>query len=119
MNPYELGESIADKSITVNMINFEQEDDTACLLFAAKYLQEKCGYNYGDTIAHYENIQDGGAGCGNGFSDPFLTDAQEDVLLGFCSRVNQIQQLSEDGYVYHKVKDNNKPSGWDYVLETA
>lgn len=118
MEPYELGETIADKNVTANMVNFEQEDDVACLLFSARFLQKNYGYDYQETISHYENIQDGGSGAGNGFADPELSEAKEDILLGFCSRVDQIMRLSEDGYVYHRVKDDSKPNGWDYVLET-
>lgn len=65
------------------------------------------------TIAHYSDDRKFRG------LDPYLSEAQEDVLLGCVARIHEIMKLSEDGYFYHKVKDPSKPNGWDYVLELS
>lgn len=113
MTPYEIGRNLADTYFKSNMANFEQDDDEACLVFAAKLLQEKAGYDYQETIEHYSDDR-----SFRGL-DPYLSEIQEDVLLGCAGRINEIMKLSEDGYFYHKVKNPDKRGEFDYVLETV
>ena len=113
---YNQGIDMANEHVTAPMMNFEWDDGYACLAFSAKKLIEIGFTQYDESCRLYEKKA---LGESKYASDPLLTNNDEDRLLGFCARASEIQKLSEDGYYYHKVRDPNKPGGWDYVLETA
>ncbi len=79
----------ADEHFKPNMVN-NPEDDEAMIEICKKVMRD------------------------NGI--PY-TEENEDDWLEFVYRANELCELQEKGYYYHRVKDDSKPSGWDYVAE--